>query len=417
MAGDRPIRVLHIIGGLGGGGSERLLWDIVRLSDPDRVIHRVATVYPDDGWFVYGDRLEKTGAYGPVTGDPERRARRGPLRRLLRRLYLRLPPHWQGKVFPLWQIVTVFPQGLLRVHRELTAFRPDVIHGHTFHGFSYGILARSLARRPLVYTMPCLFSQMVDAGHAWMPGVYRRFRHAVDYYATGASISELTEMGVPRDLILHLRGVVDLDTVDRVRSASHGHRREMRNQLSLPQDSIIALSVGRLDPSKGHQHAVDALHLLVQQVPRLHLLVLGEGSQRASLESQALSLGVEGHIHFLGFVQDPLPYYAAADLYLRTPVFEAENLSSYQAMAFGLPVVGFDTGCETELVTLVGHGRLAPNRDAGALAAAAASVLAMSDRGRAMGASGMDYCRAHLDIRRSIDAFTSVYAAWAKRQA
>jgi len=40
-------RVLHIIDTLGGGGSERLVWDIVRLSDPARVKHRVVTVFPD----------------------------------------------------------------------------------------------------------------------------------------------------------------------------------------------------------------------------------------------------------------------------------------------------------------------------------------------------------------------------------
>src|SRR5689334_2561805 len=61
----RPLRVLHIIDTLGGGGSERLVWDIVRLSDPARVQHRVVTIFPDGFLvpFVYAEALSELGAY------------------------------------------------------------------------------------------------------------------------------------------------------------------------------------------------------------------------------------------------------------------------------------------------------------------------------------------------------------------
>src|SRR5215510_4906001 len=62
----RQLRVLHIIDTLGGGGSERLLWDIVRLSDQVKVKHRVATVFPE-GYLVapvYTEPLRQLGAYG-----------------------------------------------------------------------------------------------------------------------------------------------------------------------------------------------------------------------------------------------------------------------------------------------------------------------------------------------------------------
>src|SRR5215213_2104908 len=66
MEQTRPLRVLHIIDTLGGGGSERLVWDIVRLSDPARVEHRVVTIFRD-GYlvpFVYAQPLRELGAYG-----------------------------------------------------------------------------------------------------------------------------------------------------------------------------------------------------------------------------------------------------------------------------------------------------------------------------------------------------------------
>ena len=66
----RPVRVLHLIDGLGGGGSERLLWDTIRLSAPEDVIHYVVTMYPDHGdHFVYADLLRARGAYR-IVGSP-----------------------------------------------------------------------------------------------------------------------------------------------------------------------------------------------------------------------------------------------------------------------------------------------------------------------------------------------------------
>src|SRR6185312_3844031 len=66
MSDKRPLRVLHIIDTLGGGGSERLVWDLVRLSDQTQIKHRVVTIFPDGyfGPFVYAEPLRQLGAYG-----------------------------------------------------------------------------------------------------------------------------------------------------------------------------------------------------------------------------------------------------------------------------------------------------------------------------------------------------------------
>jgi len=182
----------------------------------------------------------------------------------------------------------------------------------------------------------------------------------------------------------------------------------------LPSDCLMALSVGRLHPTKGHLYALEALPSLVGKFPQLHWVVLGEGKQHAELEERAKSLGVSTHVHLLGYEDNPLPYYAAATVYFRTVILEAENLSSYQAMAMGLPVVGFDTGCETELLKDVGHGILVPNKDINAFSAAATKILTLPDRGREMGGLGLSYSEKNFDIWKAIADYTSVYIALKK---
>jgi glycosyltransferase involved in cell wall biosynthesis len=407
-AQGRPVRVLHLIADLGGGGSERLLWDIVRLSEAEKFKHQVVTIYPESsGDFIYADRLQASGAYrqarsssnslfglpGKVVRGLKARRYRLPMRRTL----------ISALRFGSIGLAT------LRVGRAVNQFRPDVIHVHTLPGFVPGVMMKKLFKTPLIHTVPGVFSQMVDAGYGWMPKLYARLHPQVDLFFTGASRDELLAVGVPAAKIQEIRGAVDLEALSGLQAERARHGIEVRHSLGLSEDDRIALSVGRLHPSKGHDFALEALPALLERFPNLHWVVLGEGTERAALESRAQALGIADHVHLVGFQRDPLPYYAAADIYLRTPILEAENLSSYQAMAAGLPVVGFDTGNETELIRRAGHGLLVANKDAAALAQAAAHILALPDSGRALGKLGAEYCRQHLDIRQTISQISAAY--------
>jgi len=250
---------------------------------------------------------------------------------------------------------------------------------------------------------------MTDAGFHGIPQLYRSNQQWVARFITGASVAELHSIGIPDSKIMPIHGTVDLTSSTSMRKQKQHYYTALRDELKLPGDAVIALSVGRLHPSKGHAFALEAVPELVAQFPQLHWVVLGEGEQRQALEARATELKVRGHVHLLGFQRDPLPYYAGADIYLRTPVFESENLSSYQAMAMGLPVVGFDTGCETELLVKSGHGVLVPTKNSDALARAVTEILNLPDRGARIGARGAQYCGEHLDVTRTLSELSDLY--------
>ncbi|HEX6512078.1 MAG TPA: glycosyltransferase family 4 protein, partial [Chloroflexota bacterium] len=271
-----------------------------------------------------------------------------------------------------------------------------------------GLAYKLLVHRPFVYTVPALFEQMREAGLGWAPGLYRRFHGWVDRFYT-AYPSELQNLGVPDGKIEVLEGVLDLDEVETLRGKKERFRREVRDRLGVGDEAPLLLSVGRLHPSKGHEYGAAALPHVLAKFPEAHWIVLGQGPGRPELEAQIRRLGCAEHVHLEGFVQEPLPYYAAADVFLRTYVTEAENLSSYQAMGMGLPVVGFDTGAETELLRVARHGTLVPNRDATALARGVIDLLSAPDHRRIAGERGLAYARNRLDVRSSLEAFRRDY--------
>lgn len=412
MNNPRPVRVLHIIDGLAGGGCERWLWDIVRLSEPDKFAHHVVTIHPDSGDYVYADRLRALGVYHQSSNprvlsflsrniqDLAARERLAPVRKIQTLM---------------WRLGS-YCLAARELLKALVKFRPDVIHAHTYNALIAGLMVKAVTGKPLIHTVPAAFSQMKDAGHGWMPTLYARMHAWVDSFCTGTSSDELPGIGVPATRVLQIRCGVDLEAISAVKREKDRYYTEIRHSLGLPEGARIALSVGRLHPSKGHLFALESLPALLHQFTNLHWVVLGEGLQRLKLEARARELKVTEHVHLIGFRPDPLPFYAAANIYLRTMVFEGENLSSFPAIAMGLPVVGFDTGHESELITKVGHGILAPNRDGAAFARAVAHILMLPDGGLAMGELGAEYSRQHLGIWQIISPFFSVYTALGNRR-
>lgn len=304
---DVPIRVLHLIDRITGYGTTRLLWDIVRFTPSDKIKHLVITFSPDKGKWIHADLLREKGIYGQL-----------PKRRILKILDRR----------PMTWFLVRYMSTLWHVFKSLIWFRPDIIHIHTNYVLTVGLLLKVMLRRPVVHLVPSLFSQMVDEKKPWVPRFYARFHVLFDCFFTAASRcrDELLSVGIPDSKIVPLRGLLDLEEINAVRHKRQQFHKTIREKYHLPSDAFIALSVGRLNSSKGHLFALEALPGLLRHFPKLHWLVVGDGKQRAELEDRARALCISSHVHLVGYQDDLLPYYAAATVYLRTMIFEETNL-------------------------------------------------------------------------------------------
>jgi glycosyltransferase involved in cell wall biosynthesis len=251
--------------------------------------------------------------------------------------------------------------------------------------------------------------QMREARWSWMPRLYRRAHTLVDHFFT-AYPSELLGLGVPEAKITRVPTVGDMDRVDEVYPDRVAVRERLKRLIAVPPRSPLLLSVGRLHASKGHEYAIEAVARLRQRGHDVYWVALGEGEERARLQARIAALGLGEYARLYGYVPDPVPWYAAATVYLRTTLLESDNFSSFHAMAMGVPVVAFETGRETELVAAVRHGLLVPRADAEALARGIASILGLPDQGRALGDRGTRFARAHGSLREIVPGFVDVYA-------
>lgn len=135
------------------------------------------------------------------------------------------------------------------------------------------------------------------------------------------------------------------------------------------------ISVGRLDPIKGHDTLLRAIST-IERNSNVRLLLLGEGPLKSKLQQLARSLQIEDIVDFVGFQKNALAWMAAADVFVLSSVSDAMPNAMLQALACGLPVVSTDCGGPAEILENGRWGRLVPVNNPRAMARAIEQTLA-----------------------------------------
>jgi glycosyltransferase involved in cell wall biosynthesis len=118
---------------------------------------------------------------------------------------------------------------------------------------------------------------------------------------------------------------------------------ELRQELGIPAAAPVVGSCGHLRPVKNYLRLLDAA-AAVDPRQGLHVLLVGEGEERAALEARAARPDLAGRVHLVGYQADPAPYYRAMDLFALTSDSEQMPVCLLEAMASCLPVVATDVG-------------------------------------------------------------------------
>lgn len=175
----------------------------------------------------------------------------------------------------------------------------------------------------------------------------------------------------------------------------------------MEEDAPLLVHVSNFRPVKRPVDLMDALARIREQLPARMLLV-GDGPERVRTEAQARELGLCGAVRFLGARPDFHSILRQADLFLIASQDESFCLAALEALASGVPVVGYRVGGLPELVT--GEvGALAKPFDPDALAEAALAIL-RSPRRHEMGERARE--RAENDYQRgpALDRYEALFS-------
>lgn len=311
--GERPLRIAFVTAAwVEGGGLERVLFTLLAGLDRQRFRPVVFTLFASDVGPSLSDAAEALGI--PV-------------------VRLSMTPGWDF----------VFARDAVRLVGELRRGRFQVVHDTGGRGL--GVIAGWFAAIPVrIYTANDMLPPK-SLGDFWLRRVTVRWA-ATRVVAVSRAVARSLQAtyGVPASRILVVLNGVDDGFLDR------GRLPAVAETERTPRPRRI-LTVARLDNLKGVDVVLEAIALVIVEMPQVELHVAGDGPLRTDLETQAARLGIASHVTFHGQVSGLAPLFAAADVLVLASRREGLGVSVIEAMAASLPVVVSSAGGLPEVVS------------------------------------------------------------------
>ncbi len=276
-------------------------------------------------------------------------------------------------------------RAVIPVWKGIREFEPDIVHAHsTKAGYAARFCAALQGIRPVVFTAHgWAFMEGRAYWQRWLLAsaekVFARVTDKIICVSEHArQLAVEWGVGSPDQLVVIHNGVDPTPFLN-------AHPLEMPVKSETETSPIITF-VGRLAPPKDLSTLFRALAFLECG----HLLVVGEGQLRPSLEKEASQLGLAKRVTFAGFQSDIPGILKSSDIFVLPSRWEGLPYVVIEAMMAGLPVVATAVGGVPELVEHGRTGYLVPPGDTEALARALHDLLQDEALRRQMGEAGRE---------------------------
>lgn len=297
------------------------------------------------------------------------------------------------------------PRALPRLVRAIRNSGCDVVHGHLEDAVTLVPPAARIAGRPSV----CSFHHVAvpigrRAAAKERLAVAAANTSARVVFVSRASIDSFARVyGGPQPNWCVVENGVDFDAFSDVPAGMPG-------DIAVPPGARVAAIVGALRGRKRHADVLSAWPRVLERASDAHLLIVGDGPERARLQDQARELGIGERVVFAGTRTDVAQIVSACTIVLLPSEHEALPTTLIEAAACATPAIACDVDGVPEVVTDGDTGLLVPVHDPAALAEATIRLLEDDALRREMGARARQMARERFDARRWAERLHEVYA-------
>ena len=375
------MKILFVINGLGAGGAERSLSEMLPLFQKSGIESTIVCLNKRDEGVEAGTRA--------LGFDVRSMRSRG----------------WTAMVREL--------RGLI------DELRPDLVHTTIFDADVVGRVAARTSKTPVLTS---LVNTTYDPVRLLDPNIRRwrlrsvkaldgwTARHLTSHFH---AITTAVKDAAVRDLRID---PVTVTVVERGRDPqrlgvpSDERRAAARRDLGLDPGAPLLVTAGRQEFQKGQWHLIEAMPHIAETCPGVTLLLAGRsGNASARIEEVARSADLDGRVRFLGHREDIPEILAAADLFVFPSLYEGLGGALIEAMALGLPIVASNLPAVREVVEPDRNALLVPPASAAELSAAVGSLMVDEPRRRIMGARSRQIFEERFTLEASADRMQGLF--------
>ena len=271
---------------------------------------------------------------------------------------------------------------ILRLSLAMKRKKCRLVHLHDTRSVAVGSAAASLAKVPIrVISRGADFPLIKNV----LPR--RKYRKNVDaIIAISEGVKkELVEGGIDAQLVHVIPDGIDFAPYEDKTSKDY-----LRQELSFAPDDFLVGIVAQLSDHKGQRYLIQASKHLRESIPKIKIIILGEGSLRLELNKQVKEIQGEDIAFFLGFQEDIPQILNSLNVFVLSSDHEGLGSILMDAMACRLPIVATRIGGIPEVVDHQKTGLLVPPQRPKSLAKAIIKMYEDRELAHRLGQKGFD---------------------------
>ncbi len=307
---SKPIRILHVVGGMDRGGAETWLMHILR--NIDRQQFQMDFLVHTDQHYAYSDEVKLLGSKIIIC---------------------------PGQSQP-W----LYASNFKRIFQKYGSY--DIVHTHLHHFSGFVLYLAKQAGIPVRVIHSHIDTSSIESTAKWQRQIYTSLtkwlidRNAtVGLAASQMAADDLLGSGWENDS----RWQLIYYGIDLSPFHEPVERAEIIAEFNIPADALVIGHVGRFESQKNHHFLIEVAAEIAKREPNMRLLLLGIGSLRVEIEEKVAQFGLTDRVIFAGSRPDvPRLMKGVMNLFLFPSCYEGLGIVLVEAQAAGLPCVFSD---------------------------------------------------------------------------
>jgi glycosyltransferase involved in cell wall biosynthesis len=275
----------------------------------------------------------------------------------------------------------------------------DVIHAHTRVTQVMGSFLSAMAQKPLVTTCHGFFKPR------WFRKTFPCWGKAVIAISKPVYGHLNKDFEVPESRIHLIFNGIDCD---KFLAVNNEVKEAKRKQWKVHSKWVIG-TIARLSDVKGIDILLKTMPLVIEQVPDVLLLIVGDGPEKEKLQVLVENLNLRNHVHFESIVNQTSQMLPVFDIFVMPSRQEGLGLSVMEAQACGIPVIASRVGGLIDLIEEGKTGYLVAPEHPKELAKKILYVLKEYDKAKQVGLEARDNICRKFSLEQMANATLKVY--------